>query len=209
MRLSNSTQTKGIKYTEILQSNFTSFPTKVQPGNRKLKLQMDWKNGPFANWILVKREVEAWRSLFREERVNSKSCKGRFWDHFYSESITDDLEKDSDDTKAFEFSPNQLLVCQIVSFMVPSATALLFPGSPLHHRLHTNEGKSMGERIVQHKFKELCTHLSQFCFFITYALDFETEAYIKWNRFPLQVLMSNSTWNCRSNQHGIWNDKKY
>lgn len=147
---------------------------------------MDRKNGPFTNWNLVKREIEAWRSLFREERANSKFCRGRFWDHFYSESITGDLKKDSDDCEVFEFSPDQFLICQVVSFMVPSATALLFPGSPLHHRLHTHEERSMGERIVQNKFKELYIDLSQFCFWTRYALDFETEAYIKWYRFTLK-----------------------
>lgn len=128
---------------------------------RKLKLLMDWKNCPFTNWNLVKQETEAWRLLFREERVNSKYCRGRFWDHFYSESITDDLKEDSDDTRVFEFSPDQLLVCPVVPFMVPSAIALLFLGSPLHHRVYTHKGRPMGEWIVQHKFKELYTHLSQ------------------------------------------------
>lgn len=77
----------------------------------------------------MKQEIEAWRLLFREERVNSKYCRGRLGDHFYSESITDDLEEDSDDTRVFEFSPNQLLVCLLVPFM-----DLKKPRFKAHHR---------------------------------------------------------------------------
>lgn len=131
----------------------------------------------------MKQEVEAWRSLFREKSQQQILQRQVLSPPLFT-TISEDLEKNSDDIRVFEFSPNQLLVCLVVSSIVLSATALLFPGSPLQTNGRENNINSRNFTLISPSFAFTT---------IRYALDLETEAYTKLNRFTCQVLMSTST----------------